>query len=29
MHHRGLIVGLIRKMGHTPPVVDMLQEGLR
>lgn len=24
VHHRGLIVGLIRKMGHTPPVVDML-----
>ncbi len=24
IHHRGLIVGLIRKMGHTPPVVDML-----
>ncbi|MFW9911737.1 MAG: DinB family protein [Candidatus Thorarchaeota archaeon] len=24
IHHRGLIVGLIRKMGHTPPIVDML-----
>jgi uncharacterized damage-inducible protein DinB len=24
VHHRGLIVGLIRKMGHAPPVVDML-----
>lgn len=24
VHHRGLIVGLIRKMGHSPPVVDML-----
>lgn len=24
IHHRGLIVGMIRKMGHVPPVVDML-----
>jgi uncharacterized damage-inducible protein DinB len=24
VHHRGLIVGLIRKMGYAPPVVDML-----
>ncbi|MHA2209106.1 MAG: DinB family protein [Candidatus Thorarchaeota archaeon] len=24
VHHRGLVVGLIRKMGHIPPVVDML-----
>ncbi|MFX0055372.1 MAG: DinB family protein [Promethearchaeota archaeon] len=24
VHHRGLIVGLIRMMGHRPPVVDML-----
>jgi uncharacterized damage-inducible protein DinB len=24
VHHRGLIVGLIRKMGYIPPVVDML-----
>jgi uncharacterized damage-inducible protein DinB len=24
IHHRGLIVGLIRMMGHTPPLVDML-----
>lgn len=24
IHHRGLIVGLIRIMGHTPPLVDML-----
>ncbi|MFW9967126.1 MAG: DinB family protein [Candidatus Thorarchaeota archaeon] len=24
IHHRGLIAGLIRMMGHTPPIVDML-----